>query len=187
MEREDHGGASVRSDAVEHRYCPLCAEPLRRLPAGHRDAGRPACPRGHFTHYDNPALTTFAFVADDAGRLLALRRAHPPCVGDWDLPGGFVEAGEAPRDAIVREIAEETGLTVELLGLLGAYGSVYGETGRHTVDLGYRARVTGGQLRLSEEKSEAAWFAADEFPAPAFAGERAGLADLRALGPWTSA
>jgi ADP-ribose pyrophosphatase YjhB (NUDIX family) len=172
--------------AVEYRFCPLCAAPLAPLPAEHRDAGRPACPHGHFVHYANPALTTFAFVHDADGRVLALRRAHEPCAGQWDLPGGFVEAGEPPCAAIVREVAEETGLRVELLGVLGAYSSVYGQTGRHTVDVGYRARVTGGTLALSDEKSQAGWFAPGELPLLAFAGERAGLADLQALGPWTS-
>jgi len=175
---------------MELRFCPLCARPLEPLPAGHRDAGRRACPAAHFVDYDNPAVTTFAFVADPAGRYLALRRAHPPCAGEWDLPGGFVEAGESPADAIAREIREETGLDVELLGVLGAYASVYGETGRHTVDIGFHARVEAqhlGDMLLSAEKSEAAWFALDEFPDPAFAGERAGLADLKASRPpWTS-
>jgi ADP-ribose pyrophosphatase YjhB (NUDIX family) len=175
--------------AVEFRFCPVCAAPLEPLPAGDRDAGRPACPQGHYVHYDNPAVTTYAFVADAAGRFLALRRAHPPCVGEWDLPGGFVEAGEAPAAAIAREIAEETGLMVELLGVVGAYTSVYGETGRHTVDVGYLARSASdtANIVLSDEKSEAAWFALDDFPDPAFAGERAGLADLKASRPpWTS-
>lgn len=170
------------------RFCPLCAAPLRPLPAAHRDAGRPACPAGHFVHYDNPAVTTFAFVADPAKRFLALRRAHPPSLGEWDLPGGFVEAGEDPAAAVVREIREETGLDAELVRVLGAYASVYGETGRHTVDVGFLARVrVPARLVLSEEKSGAAWFALPDFPDPAFAGERAGLADLRASGnPWTS-
>src|SRR5689334_9855545 len=101
---------TLRTD-VEFRFCPTCAQALEPLPPGHRDAGRPACPDGHYVHYDNPAVTTYAFVADADGRFLALRRAHPPSTGEWDLPGGFVEAGEAPADAIVREIAEETGLT----------------------------------------------------------------------------
>jgi ADP-ribose pyrophosphatase YjhB (NUDIX family) len=172
----------------EYRFCPLCGTPLEPLPAGHRDAGRPACPRGHFVHYDNPAVTTYAFVADPAGRLLALRRAHEPCLGRWDLPGGFVDAGEAPADAILREIREETGLTAELGGVIGAYTSIYGETGRHTVDVGFLARVRDtAHMVLSDEKSDAGWFALDDFPDPAFAGERAGLADLKASRPsWTS-
>jgi NAD+ diphosphatase len=168
---------------VEFRFCPQCAAALAPLPLEHRDAGHPACPLGHYVHYDNPAVTTYAFIADTEGRYLALRRAHPPCAGQWDLPGGFVEAGEAPTAAIMREIAEETGLHVELLGVIGAYASVYGETGRHTVDIGFHARLETqhpADMLLSDEKSEAAWFPLDEFPDPAFAGERAGLADLKA-------
>jgi ADP-ribose pyrophosphatase YjhB (NUDIX family) len=172
----------------EFRFCPVCAAALVPLPDGHRDAGRPACPEGHFVDYANPAVTTFAFVAAPDGRLLALRRAHPPCVGEWDLPGGFVESGEEPAAAIVREIREETGLEAELLGVLGAYSSIYGDTGRHTVDIGFLARTQRtADMLLSDEKSEAGWFALDEFPVPAFAGERAGLADLKASRPpWTS-
>lgn len=180
---------------MEFRFCPLCAAELTPLPLEHRDAGRPACPQGHFVHYDNPAVTTYACIADAEGRYLALRRAHPPCLGEWDLPGGFVEAGEPPAEAVLREIREETGLEVELLGVIGAYSSIYGETGRHTVDIGFHARVAGPQppsqhppdTLLSDEKSEAGWFGLDEFPDPAFAGERAGLADLKASRPpWTS-
>lgn len=175
---------------MDFRFCPLCAAELLPLPADHRDAGRPACPAGHFVHYDNPAVTTYAFIADVEGRYLALRRAHPPCVGEWDLPGGFVEAGEPPAGAIRREITEETGLEVELLGVIGAYSSVYGETGRHTVDIGFLARTReqhSPDMLLSDEKSEAGWFPLEQFPDPAFAGERAGLADLKASRHlWTS-
>lgn len=172
----------------EFRFCPLCGAGLQPLAEPHRDAGRPACPTGHFVHYANPAVTTYAFVADAEGRFLALRRAHPPCAGEWDLPGGFIEGGEPPADSILREIREETGLEVALLGVIGAYSSVYGDTGRHTVDIAFlaRAQQTDNML-LSDEKSEAGWFGLDEFPDPAFAGERAGLADLKASRPpWTS-
>lgn len=174
---------------MEFRYCPLCAAALAPLPEGDEDAGLPGCPEGHFVHYDNPAVTTYAFVAGPDGRYLALRRAVPPREGEWDLPGGFVEAGESPAECVRREAREETGLELELLGVIGAYSSVYGETGRHTVDVGFHARAQQtGDMLLSPEKSEAAWFALDEFPDPAFAGERAGLADLKASRPpWTSA
>jgi ADP-ribose pyrophosphatase YjhB (NUDIX family) len=143
------------------------------------DAGRQACPRGHFVHYVNPATTTFAFI-ERAGEFLALRRAHAPCVGEWDLPGGFIEAGERPDESLLREIAEETQLEVDIAGVIGAYAGEYGEDGKHTVDIGYLCRVTGGELRISEEKSEARWASLDAFPEPAFEGERRALADLRA-------
>ncbi|MEZ5121198.1 MAG: NUDIX hydrolase [Solirubrobacterales bacterium] len=162
----------------EFRFCPLCAAPLEPVADG-PDAGRPACPTGHFVHYDNPAVTTFGFVRDDRGRYLALRRAREPFAGHWDLPGGFVEPGETPAQALRREVREETGLDVEPGRLLGAFASRYGDGGRWTVDVGFECAVTGGTWRLDPESTDAAWHPLDELPRLAFAGERAGLAALR--------
>jgi ADP-ribose pyrophosphatase YjhB (NUDIX family) len=163
------------------RHCPICAAELETLREGN-DAGRDACPTGHFVHYVNPATTTFAFIEGADGTFLALRRAHEPCAGEWDLPGGFIEAGESPDDSLLREIAEETRLEVEIVGVIGAYSGRYGTggtEGKHTVDIGYHCRVTGGELQISEEKSEAAWVSLADFPEPAFEGERRALAALR--------
>jgi 8-oxo-dGTP diphosphatase len=59
-------------------------------------------------------------VADPAGRLLLIRRAHPPEAGRWSLPGGRVEPGESLPAATVREVAEETGLDVAVGDEVGA-------------------------------------------------------------------
>jgi ADP-ribose pyrophosphatase YjhB (NUDIX family) len=53
-----------------------------------------------------------AVVHDDAGRLLLVRRGRDPHRGRWSLPGGRVEAGESPEQAVEREVLEETGLVV---------------------------------------------------------------------------
>jgi 8-oxo-dGTP diphosphatase len=53
-----------------------------------------------------------AVVHDAAGRLLMIRRGHEPSRGLWSLPGGRVEPGETPAEAVVREVREETGLAV---------------------------------------------------------------------------
>ena len=55
-----------------------------------------------------------AVVFDDAARLLLVKRANPPAQGLWSLPGGRLEPGESAEDAVVREVAEETGLAVRV-------------------------------------------------------------------------
>lgn len=60
-----------------------------------------------------------ALVYDDAGRLLLIQRGRPPAVDSWSLPGGRLEVGETPHQAVVREVAEETGLVVVPERLVG--------------------------------------------------------------------
>ncbi|MFI0422523.1 NUDIX hydrolase [Spongiactinospora sp. 9N601] len=60
-----------------------------------------------------------AVVFDDDGRLLLIRRGHPPGEGLWSLPGGRVEPGESDQRAVVRELLEETGLRVSVVRLAG--------------------------------------------------------------------
>lgn len=156
----------------DYRFCPLCGE---RLDA----TDPPACPKGHFVHYDNPPTTVQAWIERE-GKYLILKRNEAPFAGEWDLPGGFVEMGESPAEAVVREVAEETGLTVAPTEIIGAFTSAYGESGRHTVDIAYLCRVNGGDFELDRvEKSDAAWVPLEEMPKLAFAGERQALEALR--------
>jgi len=67
------------------------------------------------TSTDGPSIPCVgAIVIDGAGRLLLVRRANPPAQGTWSIPGGRVEPDEEARDAVVRELAEETGLWGEV-------------------------------------------------------------------------
>lgn len=159
------------------RFCPVCARSLEVLDFG-LDAGRLGCPTGHFVHYGNPAVTVFAFLEQD-GEFLILRRAHAPCLGEWDVPGGFVERGERPAEAVLREISEETGLLdVDVVEVIGAYTSRYGPAGKGTVDIGFHCQLVDGEMQISAEKSEARWVTLDECPRFAFAGQNDALADL---------
>ncbi len=167
------------------RYCPRCATALELRPArDHDDPPRPACPSCGFVDYENPSPTVQAWIDRD-GTFLALRRAREPLRGEWNMPGGFVEAGEGGPEAVRREVAEETGLEIEPLEVIGIFPSTYGRgpDAEPIFDVAYRCRESGRRdPTISDESSEARWFPLAEFPEPAFAGERHALAALRENG-----
>jgi 8-oxo-dGTP diphosphatase len=88
---------------------------------------------------------------DAAGRLLLVRRANEPGRGLWAVPGGRVEPGEDDAAALVREMAEETGLVVEP-------GPLIGRVRRGSYDIAdYRCRVLGGALLAGDDALDARW------------------------------
>jgi 8-oxo-dGTP diphosphatase len=90
-----------------------------------------------------PMLTVDVVVLTDAPvpGLLLVQRAHPPFAGEWALPGGFVEEGERSAEAAPRELAEETGLEVGSLRLLGVYDTPGRDPRGWTVSIAYLATV----------------------------------------------
>jgi ADP-ribose pyrophosphatase YjhB (NUDIX family) len=165
---------------VDFRYCPRCATELEIRPSHPPDPDRSTCPACGYVHYENPSPTVQAWIERD-GKILALRRGQEPLKGEWNMPGGFVEAGEGGPEAIAREVLEETGLVIEVGELIGIFASTYGDgaEGKPIFDVAYRCRITGGEFEVSDESLEAGWFSLDEFPTPAFEGEREALAALR--------
>lgn len=108
-----------------------------------------------------PILAVGAVIRNDAGAVLLVRRGRPPRQGEWSIPGGKVEWGETVRDALLREIREETGLTIELIGLIEIVDSFLndadGKLERHHVLLDYAARVVSGTLEAGDDALEACW------------------------------
>jgi ADP-ribose pyrophosphatase YjhB (NUDIX family) len=100
-----------------------------------------------------------AVIRDD--RVLVVRRARSPALGLFTLPGGAVELGETLEQAVVREIREETDLSVAPIGLAGHREVITrdteGHVERHFVILCFAARWRAGEPRLNEELSEARW------------------------------
>ena len=97
-----------------------------------------------------------AIVHDANGRLLVIRRGHPPGEGLWSLPGGRVEDGESDAAAVVRELSEETGLRVEAGRLIGSVERP--GTAGVTYDIhDYAAIVMGGELSPGDDAAEARW------------------------------
>ena len=116
-------------------------------------------------HYANAKPCGGALISDDAGRLLLVKRAHDPYDGRWDIPGGFCELHEHPRDAAVREAREETGLEVEGRDFVGMWLDDYGDTGQVTLNCYFRCRLLGGEERPEPgEVAELGWFAASDLP-----------------------
>jgi 8-oxo-dGTP diphosphatase len=145
------------------RFCPRCRTELE--PA----AGRVGCPSCGFVTYASPAPTACALCLDARGRVLLARRASDVFHGFWDLPGGFLEEGEHPLDALRREVLEETGLHVEPADFLGIWMDWYDEGGRgpgvrSTLNLYWTARVVGGEPRAADDVSELRWFAPEALP-----------------------
>jgi len=100
----------------------------------------------------NPGVPCVGGLAYDAdGRLLLIRRRNEPGRGLWSVPGGRVEAGESDADAVVREMAEETGLVVRPGALIGRV-----RRGPFTI-ADYRCSVVGGTLRPGDDATEARW------------------------------
>ncbi len=112
-----------------------------------------------------PYLAVSAAIIRD-GRVLIVRRARPPAYGVFTLPGGGVEAGETLREAVIREIEEETALTIEPLGLAGYREAIArdadGKVERHFVILPFAARWVAGEVALNDELAEARWLVPSE-------------------------
>jgi 8-oxo-dGTP diphosphatase len=142
------------------RLCPRCGERLTG------DEQAMSCDSCGSRYYANSAPAAAAIVADDDGRVLLARRAYEPDAGKWDTPGGFLDEGEDPREAIRRELREETGLEVEPGRFLGAFVDTYGDgPGAGSVlNLVWDAKVVSGEMEPADDVSELRWFAPDELP-----------------------
>lgn len=107
-----------------------------------------------------PTLAASAAVFRD-GRLLLAARGKEPMRGVFTLPGGHVEAGETLAEAARREVREETGLDVRILGFVDHNEVILrgedGEVTRHFVICAFAAQWQGGEASLSEEALECRW------------------------------
>ncbi len=96
----------------------------------------------------------------DRGKVLLARRTHAPMRGKWTLPGGAVELGETSAAAIVREVLEETGLTVRPIALVEIVDRIDRHAGRirfHYVIADFLCLVEGGQAQASSDASAVQW------------------------------
>ncbi|MDI3485897.1 MAG: 8-oxo-dGTP diphosphatase [Methanolobus sp.] len=101
---------------------------------------------------NTPKLTVDAVIIFN-GKIVLIQRKNPPYKEKFALPGGFVEIGETTEEAVVREVLEETGLTIEIVKLLGVYSEPSRDPRGHTVSVVYLARGEGEPRADSDAKA----------------------------------
>ena len=107
-------------------------------------------------------LVVAALVRDGTRVLMSRRRADQPMPGLWEFPGGKVEPGESPTEALAREVREELGCAIDVARIFEVVFHVYDEFDLYM--LVYAATITAGTPR-AVEVAEIAWVDARELPA----------------------
>lgn len=145
----------------EYHYCPICATPLQiGFIAGRR---RKYCPKCDFVDYRNPLPVAVA-VAVKGKRFLLIKRGLPPKRGTWGSPSGFIESGETPEEACLRELKEETGVSGEIARLIGVVGREDKEVYGDMVVVRYLVKVKSGKITPGDEVENAKFFDIAELP-----------------------
>ncbi len=112
-----------------------------------------------------PIAAVGAVIWNRRNEIVLIRRGQEPRRGEWSIPGGRLEWGESVREGIVREVYEETGLEVEVTGLIDVVDSltrdVAGAVIRHYVLIDFLVRPVSGTLMAGSDAAEARWVAYD--------------------------
>lgn len=132
-------------------HCSLCGAPAQSAEGGHlRVCTSPSCAARHFPRTD-PAI--IVLVEDEARILLGRQPSWPS--GMWSCLAGFVEPGETLEEAVMREVAEETGIIVAEIGYVASQPWPFPSS----LMVGFTARAVGGKLRADgHEIEDARWF-----------------------------
>ena len=151
-----------------YRFCPADGTQLEAKGGESRGASCSTCGR---SWYRSSAPAVGAAIVDGERALVTVRGIEPE-KGKLDLPGGFVEVGEHPRDALAREAKEELGVEVEVEErpmLLAIH--TYGANGEYVLAIGFRVRIVSGEPSPADDVAQIRWVSADEVEGLDFAWE----------------
>ena len=104
----------------------------------------------HYTHF----VSVAGLVTNDQGDILLIKSPRR----GWEYPGGMVEPGETLQDALRREVKEESGIEVEIVGFVGLCKNVE----KDVVNIDFLCKAIGGQLTTSDESAEVQWVKREE-------------------------
>jgi 8-oxo-dGTP diphosphatase len=155
------------SDSNLHNiaFCSFCGGHLEEVVVEGRSRKR--CVQCGRINYVNPTPAVGLLAARQPNLVMLVRRTVPPEIGHWCLPGGFIEMGETPEDAVHRELLEETGLrcTIDRLFDVGTViNGFYGDV----IVLAYVITIAGGTPRAGDDADRIDYFPASDLPPIAF-------------------
>jgi ADP-ribose pyrophosphatase YjhB (NUDIX family) len=142
------------------RFCALCGGAMQMRTVIPDYKKFKVCSRCGFIDFPGPKLVAGCLVID-AGRVLLLRRGIEPQIGKWTFPGGYVDLGETPAAAALRETREEVGMRVELGQVLGVYADPAHPVAAVVV---YLAKPGIEEANVTDEATEVRYFAPAEIP-----------------------
>ncbi len=142
-----------------YRYCPVDAAPLEKSGGSLTGMKCPECGR---SWYRGSSPSTGCAIVEN-GKVMVTVRAGEPEKGRVDVPGGFLEPGEHPLDALVREVREELGVEIgDIAGPLIMAVHNYGAGGPFVLALGFAARLVEGIPEPADDVEELRWVTAGE-------------------------
>ncbi len=113
-----------------------------------------------------PKLTVDAVIILN-GKIVLIKRKRPPYKGKFALPGGFVDIGETTEEAVAREVLEETGLSIEIVKLLGVYSNPSRDPRGHNVSVCYLTKGKGNP-KADSDADDIGLFDPNDLPELAF-------------------
>ncbi|MBN2601318.1 MAG: NUDIX hydrolase [Candidatus Marinimicrobia bacterium] len=147
---------------MKYRFCYICgnATIIRKIDGRKRSY----CESCGIPLYENPIPSVAVVLIDPDRRILLVRRSAEPGIGEWCLPGGFIEMGETPSQAAVRELQEEIGIEIEPPQLLNIGSHLNGYYGDVLI-IGFSANInSASELVPGDDVSEAVFFPLNDRP-----------------------
>lgn len=142
-------------------FCIQCAHPLHhKLEEGF---DRWVCDACGWVFYNNQRPCVTAIPVRN-GKVMLHLRGMEPGKGTWDIPGGFIEVGETPDQALHREIMEELGLKIQKHQFMGFYPDAYGMDSIYTLNIAYVCQLEDRPILRSNEIDEVQWFDWNKIP-----------------------